>query len=170
MSDEKSVLANTTFDPSVEPTQHEVEARQSRETQERLAEVDQGEVSEVLLARIEPEGRDLYAINQSLEKALLLSIAISLCTSVAVDPIVQSGASDADDDEDDGVWRDKTESNRASKAKPVRGKVGKLLEARAGTLRGKVSKGRDDKSKGSASAGGSGVRHWDKPPNRKGKR
>ena len=142
-----------TFDPSVEPDQAEVDARRSRETAERLADVKEGEVSDVLLARIEPEGRELYAINQSLEKALLLSIAISLCTAAAV-PVAETGTSDVDGATDDGIWRD----SEAGGDKPVRGKVG--LSKSSG---GKVGKGRSDKGKSSSTRSSTGVRHWDRP-------
>jgi hypothetical protein len=155
-------------DPSVEPTIEEVDARQSRETEQRLASVDQGAVSEALLARIEPEGRELYNINQNLEGALLLSIAISLCTSAAV-PVAAR-------EEDISDYRtaypdDEPASNPPRKAKSVLRKVG--VSSRAGTISsksggGKASKGRSDKS--TTSRASAGVRHWDRPASRKGRK
>jgi hypothetical protein len=149
------------FDPSAEPSVEEVEARSTRETKARLTDVEGRDISEVLLARIEAEGRELYAINQNLEGALLLSIAISLCTSAAV-PVAAR-------EEDTSDYRtaypdDEPKSNPPRKAKSVLRKVGAASRAGTSTAKsggGKGSKGRDDKSATGRSS--SGVRHWDRP-------
>src|SRR5262245_10387055 len=139
---------DTVFDPHPEPSQTEVGEQRAREIKLRReavgrqvgkvepVEPDRQSISDDLLARIEPEGRQLYSINQDLEKALLLSIAISLCSSAAAPARIESGAGGATPK---GVEpRAKRAKHPTHKAKHVRRKVGRLPVR-------KGSEGRSDK-------------------------